>query len=378
MRKILSAIIIMAMTAAAQVMPVHAADITVPAGVTPADVVVNYDEGFSIPVTDSAARAARDDSNLKTRPDPTYPGYSETNYSGPKVAVETADQTFYVRCTAETAGKYNLSDWLGDPYGANRTITIKVNDIEVYSSTHYVHWLLRKFDRGTITLQEGMNKIQYTASDNYNTAMMSIILKTEDLAPRVGEISTSELKPFMGDTFTLTAETSDDVEISTVTYKIDGADTEVSMADAGNGAYTADLSIADAGEHTITITATDTSGQKASKDYAIEVVDFVIEQPATPIYSAVVDDEITYAGELTLRNSSGVPMNTCMIIAVYNSANQLVGFGKSDQLAGDGDIYLGVSVSVPVAPQGETYTTELMLWDDIWGMTELLQTPVTE
>ena len=370
MKKILSRMLAAATLIASLAMPATAA-IDVPANVTPAELSQTIGEAVTITHDSTAVTGTRQSFHA---PDGAY--YSKFKDGTTGLAL---DAYIKIYVNAPIAGKYEIQ-YTGSYTFWDRNLAILVNGTEQVAGFKIVggcHSISAPVPGPAkeITLDEGVNYIQASTDGGASRqqAFSQVSLKLLDPAPTIGTISQSELRPCVGDTFTLSAVVTDNAAGVGVTYKV-GEGTEVQMTAGANNTFTADLSLSEIGDNTITVKATDATGFVTTKTHTITTVDYkssamdVVAAPST----ADPTNKTTYTGSLIFSNSSGGDKQTCLLIAVFDSSNKLVGLNKVDTLVGAGGNPL-ITVSVDV-PNG-TYTAELMLWDDIWGMNDMLATP---
>ena len=346
-----------------------AAAVEAPTGVTPAQLSSTIGDTVTIAHDSAAVTGTR-----QTFQGPG--GYTDQWEDGTKGV--SLDGMIKVYVNAPVAGKYEIQ-YTGSYTFFDRNLGLYVNGTQQVAPFKVVPGY-SKIDAPEagpakeITLDEGVNYIQAstTGGVNHQQAFSQVALKLLDPAPTIGTISQSVLKPYIGDTFTLSAVVTDNAPGVAVTYKV-GEGAETAMTAGADNTYTASLSLATVGDNTITIKATDAAGFVTTKTHTITAVDYKSAgmSVTTAPSSADPTNKTTYTGTLTFTNSSASDIQTCLLIAVYDSSNKLVGLNKVDTLAAAGDTPLSVSVDV----DNGTYTAELMLWDDIWGMNDIMTDP---
>ena len=338
------------------------AEISVPNNVEP--VQADAENPITITVDSTAAFGGKS----------ALPGDSRLRDNNPGAPLKTLDRSeisFYVSCSGATAGEYKLSDMTADYFGStDRKFSISVNDVDAFGSGLKPSGsiALGKIDRGKIKLSEGINKITYkedTEKSWYWAVISSITLEAVNMYPSIEDIGTSVEKPYVGDKFTLYANVGDDIGLDSVICKTE--DAELPMTLNSDGMYSVELSLQNKGENEITIIATDSANLSVSKSYKIICIDFKTENVS--ISCDTTEGINKYTGSLVLRNGSSGSMQCCLIIAVYDDTNKLVGFGKNNINAESGDNNISVSVDVP---SDDEYSVELMLWDNLWDMNELM------
>jgi uncharacterized protein YfaP (DUF2135 family) len=131
-----------------------------------------------------------------------------------------------------------------------------------------------------VTLAEGRNTIEVSATDGQNTGSSSVVV-TLDTSPPVVSISSPPNNYIVGgSTLTINGEI-DDTSITKATLTVNGIDT-TPLIDVTGGSFTATATL-QADENTICVTATDAAGNTGSSGNIIVILDTT--KPAVTITS---------------------------------------------------------------------------------------------
>jgi hypothetical protein len=153
----------------------------------------------------------------------------------------------------------------------------------------------------TAALSEGSHTVCVTgtdasgnASDGTDCASFLVELAPDTTDPTVSDVLATPDHPTVGDDVTLTASVSDDRDVASATYSLDGADPE--SMDAADGTFdegdedvtatvaTTDL---DPGDHTLCVTATDPAGNASDGE---DCVTITVEAASTDPEAVEVTD----------------------------------------------------------------------------------------
>ena len=341
---------------------VMAADIEVPANLSPKDI----DDSGEIEITVEEAAV-----KLSPKAEVIIDGL-KTNQIGEGIQ-------FYVNCMDD--GIYELKATGVGRFGAGHAPNYYINNSETPSYTKRLHpdWFVADTPLnlytdvvGNINLNKGVNVIKLKCSAAHtnctNAYVRSISLRLLDKAPVLGELTQSVNVPCIGDSLSISIEATDNNSVDKVEYII-GEDV-VEMTNTDGNIYTADVILTNIGENVIYIKATDSAGIESVKTFVVNCVDYKV---TTQPISTIVNGNVTkFIGNCTFANKSDIDSKqTCLIIAVYNSDNLLVGINYADR-----DVPVNSTEILETEVELEDvqgYRAELMIWDDVLEMNEFAE-----